>query len=105
MEPLCCRYRNTTDRMCVVRCCGPDAFFLERVVFPFETLHFRCPPGSDVEIWRPERSSNDPAEALAAEALRTAEAAPAAAPAWWPARPARPIGVRTNASAVCLERP
>jgi hypothetical protein len=37
--------------MVIVRCLGPGEFFLERVVFPFEQLSFRCPHGSDVEIW------------------------------------------------------
>ena len=48
---LDCGYRNATDRMVIVRCCGPEAFYLERVVFPFELLTFRCPSSSRVEIW------------------------------------------------------
>ena len=48
---LDCVYRNATDRMVIVRCCGPNAFFLERVVFPFELLSFQCPRDSEVEIW------------------------------------------------------
>ncbi|MFY7697064.1 MAG: DUF1830 domain-containing protein [Cyanobium sp.] len=46
-----CTYRNTTDRMVVLRCCGSNQFFLERVVFPFELLAFACPPLSEVKIW------------------------------------------------------
>ncbi|MFM9073615.1 MAG: DUF1830 domain-containing protein [Cyanobium sp.] len=46
-----CTYRNTTDRMVILRCCGTDQFFLERVVFPFEVLAFLCPPLSEVKIW------------------------------------------------------
>lgn len=46
-----CGYRNTSDRMVIVRCIGPNEFFLERVVFPFELLSFQCPPSSDVQIW------------------------------------------------------
>lgn len=46
-----CTYRNTTDRMVILRCCGSDQFFLERVVFPFELLAFSCPPLSEVKIW------------------------------------------------------
>lgn len=46
-----CTYRNSSDKMVILRCCGNDAFFLERVVFPFEILAFRCPPMSDVNIW------------------------------------------------------
>jgi hypothetical protein len=48
---LDCVYRNASDRMVILRCCGPNAFFLERVVFPFELLSFQCPNDSEVEIW------------------------------------------------------
>ena len=48
---LSCGYRNGTDRMVIVRCIGPQEFFLERVVFPFELLSFECPAASEVEIW------------------------------------------------------
>ena len=51
LELMSCGYRNTTERMVIVRCCGPDQFYLERVVFPFELLSFHCPPEGDVEIW------------------------------------------------------
>lgn len=37
--------------MVILRCCGSDQFFLERVVFPFEILAFACPPMSEVKIW------------------------------------------------------
>lgn len=46
-----CGFRNSSDRMVIVRCTGPDEFFLERVVFPFELLSFACPAGTDVQIW------------------------------------------------------
>jgi hypothetical protein len=48
---MACSYRNTSDRMVILRCIGPEAFFLERVVFPFELLSFQCPPSSEVKIW------------------------------------------------------
>lgn len=51
MNLLDCGFRNGSDRMVIVRCVGDDAFFLERVVFPFELLSFRCPPDATVEIW------------------------------------------------------
>lgn len=51
MGLLSCGYRNGSDRMVIVRCLGPQEFFLERVVFPFELLSFQCPPTSEVEIW------------------------------------------------------
>jgi hypothetical protein len=37
--------------MVILRCIGPEQFFLERVVFPFELLSFECPSHSEVEIW------------------------------------------------------
>jgi len=46
-----CGYRNSSDRMVIARCLGPDRFFLERVVFPFELLSFQCPDESELEIW------------------------------------------------------
>ncbi len=46
-----CSYRNSSDRMVILRCCGSQHFFLERVVFPFEILAFSCPPLSEVKIW------------------------------------------------------
>jgi hypothetical protein len=51
LQRLDCGYRNASDRMVIVRCCGSEEFYLERVVFPFEMLAFSCPPGSRVEIW------------------------------------------------------
>jgi hypothetical protein len=65
-----CGYRNTTDRMVIVRCLGPDSFYLERVVFPFELLSFQCPPGSDVEIWTHGLGGPELLESLPSQALR-----------------------------------
>lgn len=46
-----CSYRNSSDRMVILRCCGDQSFFLERVVFPFEILAFSCPAMSEVKVW------------------------------------------------------
>ena len=35
----------------ILRCVGPEAFFHEKVIFPFEAWSFSCPAGSDVQIW------------------------------------------------------
>ncbi len=51
MAQLTCGYRNSSDRMVIVRCIGPQEFFLERVVFPFELLSFLAPAESMVQIW------------------------------------------------------
>ena len=44
-------YKNRANRMVVLRCIGPDNFFLERVLFPSETLNLIVPEDSRVEIW------------------------------------------------------
>ena len=46
-----CSYRNASGQMVILRCIGRDAFFLEKVIFPFEDLHFSCPAQSRVELW------------------------------------------------------
>ncbi len=51
MTLLACTYRNSSDRMVIARCVGADAFFLERVVFPFELLSFECPADAELQIW------------------------------------------------------
>lgn len=71
---LDCGFRNTSDRMVILRCCGPHAFFLERVVFPFELLSFQCPKDSEVEIWThglggPELLESCPALELSCEPI------------------------------------
>ena len=66
---LDCGYRNATDRMVIVRCCGPEGFYLERVVFPFELLSFQCPPLSQVEIWTHGLGGADLVESLSVEEL------------------------------------
>ena len=74
-----CSYRNSTDRMVILRCCGSQHFFLERVVFPFEILAFSCPPMSEVMIWShglygPELLESFSSEHLPAESsLESAE--------------------------------
>ena len=84
-SPLDCAYRNASDRMVILRCCGADAFFLERVVFPFELLSFQCPPHSEVEIWThglggPELMESCPAAELSLEPTASLAAAPGPAP-------------------------
>ena len=46
-----CLFRNLNQRMVILRCVGPERFFHEKVIFPFEDWLFTCPPCSDVEIW------------------------------------------------------
>ena len=79
MAQLSCGYRNGTDRMVIVRCIGPDEFFLERVVFPFELLSFLAPPGSVVEIWTHGLGGPELMESLPLEQLSLEPCAPSAA--------------------------
>jgi hypothetical protein len=51
MTSLLCCYRNIGHQLLILRCCGPEDFFLERVVFPFELLTFACPADAEVKIW------------------------------------------------------
>ena len=46
-----CHYRNLHERMVILRCVGPERFFHEKVIFPFEDWLFSCPANSDVQIW------------------------------------------------------
>ena len=69
MAQLTCGYRNSSDRMVIVRCIGREEFFLERVVFPFELLSFMAPAESMVQIWThglggPELRENIPVAEL-----------------------------------------
>ena len=100
MAQLSCGYRNGSDRMVIVRCLGPEEFFLERVVFPFELLSFLAPEESVVEIWAhalggPELLESLPVAELCIEAAsgaaalslaqadsENASAAEASLPAW-----------------------
>jgi hypothetical protein len=46
-----CHYHNVSNRIVILRCIGPESFFHEKVVFPFEDWLFSCPPQSHVDIW------------------------------------------------------
>lgn len=86
-EQIDCGYRNGSDRMVILRCIGPDQFFLERVVFPFELLTFLCPASSEVEIWTHGLGGPELLESIEAHELLV-ESAPAPQPA--------PSGLDTN---------
>lgn len=104
MESLFCSYRNTTDRMVIVQCHGSDDFYLERVVFPFELLSFECPQDGEVEIWSQGSQGAELTETLSAMTLGMPELSPPHRPEWLPMKVAKTIGVRSNASSVCLEK-
>lgn len=51
MASRSCRYRNSRDRMVVVRCSDSRSFCLERVLLPAETVQFSSPPGCRLQVW------------------------------------------------------
>ena len=44
-------YRNISSSMVILKCIGPDRFFLERAIFPQEVFSSMAPEGSQLEIW------------------------------------------------------
>ena len=44
-------YKNNTSSMVILKCIGPDRFFLERAIFPQEVFSSIAPDGSQLEIW------------------------------------------------------
>jgi hypothetical protein len=64
-----CCYQNRSDRMVILRCVGPNCFFLERVVFPTELLAFEAPGEADVEIWCHSLGGPDLIERFSADDL------------------------------------
>ncbi len=102
MNALLCSYRNCSERMLIIRCCGPEDFFLERVVFPFEVLTFHCPTATDVEIWARDSTGVVLSERLPADALAMQQSEVSPRPEWLPQVPNRAVGVRGNPSSVCL---
>jgi hypothetical protein len=98
-----CSYRNATNRMVIVRARGAGAFFLERVVFPFEIMTFHCPPAADVEVIRRGVTGREEPESLQVEQLLAADDKGDSQGDWRPQRGARALSVRSNASTICLD--
>ena len=44
-------YKNESNRMVVLRCIGPNRFFLEKVILSFEIYTLIAPYGSRLEVW------------------------------------------------------
>jgi hypothetical protein len=59
--------------MVIVRCVGPNAFFLEKVLFPFEELLFACPPNSRVDIWTHGTNGAELVDSMSAVDLQAAD--------------------------------
>ena len=44
-------YRNINNSMVILKCIGPDRFFIERAIFPQEVFSLMAPEDSHLEIW------------------------------------------------------
>tara|TARA_Y100001968_G_scaffold299326_1_gene309888 strand:- start:742 stop:969 length:228 start_codon:yes stop_codon:yes gene_type:complete len=44
-------YRNINNSMVILKCIGPDRFFIERAISPQEVFSSIAPEGSHLEIW------------------------------------------------------
>jgi len=44
-------YKNISSSMVILKCIGPDRFFIERAIFPQEIFSSTAPEGSQLEIW------------------------------------------------------
>lgn len=62
-----CQFRNVSGRMVILRCVGPEAFFQEKVIFPFEEWQWSCPPESRVDIWSHSLTGADLVESFPAD--------------------------------------
>ncbi len=89
--------------MVIVRARGVEAFFLERVVFPFEIMTFHCPRDGEVEVIMRSPTGREESESVAAEQLLAGDASVDGEDDWRPARSPRPLSVRSNASTICRD--
>ncbi len=44
-------YKNVSSSMVILKCIGPDRFFIERAIFPQEIFSSMAPEGSHLDIW------------------------------------------------------
>lgn len=65
-----CRYHNEHPQLIILRCIGSCDFFLEKVIFPWESWCFDSPPDSRVEIWTYGVSGVELCDAMSTELLR-----------------------------------
>lgn len=56
---LSCFFVNDCDHLRILRCKGPEHFFLERVLFPFDSCAFEAPTDAEVELWGSESVLED----------------------------------------------
>ena len=98
-----CQFRNVSGRMVILRCVGPEAFFQEKVIFPFEEWQWFCPAESRVEIWSHSLTGADLVETFPVEEVAIScdiEASECSREASCTAAPLRPLG-RSAPEALC----
>ncbi|MFN6340655.1 MAG: DUF1830 domain-containing protein [Cyanobacteriota bacterium] len=100
-DSILCSYRNSSDRMVVVRARGMSSYFLERVVFPFEVMTFYCPRDCEVEVITRTPGGLEQSEWVAAEELHAGERDVSPGGEWRPAQRLRSVHVRGNGSSIC----
>lgn len=72
----CCRYSNLRGQLVILRCVGPDHYFHEKVIFPFEDWLFACPCEADVQIWSHSVGGAELLESFGAAELLVEEVEP-----------------------------
>lgn len=97
-----CSYRNTTDRMVIVRARGVSTYFLERVVFPFEVMAFHCPLNCEVEVVTRTPGGLEQSEWVAARELMAGDPPMAMERGWRPSRNIHKVNVRASDSSVSM---
>ena len=50
-------YKNETPKMVILRCIGPNNFFVEKAILSCETYSLIAPYGSRIEIWGSNKDS------------------------------------------------
>ena len=55
----------------VLRCVGPERFFFEKVLFPFDTFGFEAPEQADIELWSSESALEETIKAVQLQIIQT----------------------------------
>jgi hypothetical protein len=67
-----CFFRNTSEKMVILRCVGPDSYFREKVMLPLEQFVWDCPAESRVDLWSHGISGAELLDSLDAAELSSA---------------------------------
>lgn len=86
--------------MVIVRARGPAAYFLERVVFPFELMTFHCPGHCEVEVVSRTPGGLEQSEWVIASELMVGETQSSDRKTWRPNRMVHNVSVRSSEGSV-----